>query len=293
MLMLDIADKAKDNKIERIGMKHPAVRQAIALARNKSMNGYEDLFIVEGGWAYEKIRLAKIQVVTMLVCSEIVVSDTERELIGQLAGYACETYYISEKVCRKISDRDDPEGCFLICRLKERSLNQINLKKDNIIVILDGLERPGNIGTIIRTADAAGIDAVIVCNQKVKLTNYKLIKAAMGSSFFVPVISLYTDEAIGWLAQNDFKIFVTDLSAVKCFYEADFGGRIAIVAGNEINGISDRWRDCDYEKIERIIIPMFGGADSLNVGFATTLVIYEAAMRQKNIIQRPSLHNNN
>ncbi len=291
--MFAFDDNDDDKGIRRIGVKHPAVRQAIALMRNKSVIEHEDLFIVEGGWACEKIRLAKIQVVTMLICPEIVASDMERELIGQLVGYACETYYISEKVCRKISDRDDPEGCFLLCRLKERSLNQINLKKDNIIVILDGLERPGNIGTIIRTADAAGIDAVIVCNQKVKLTNYKLIKAAMGSSFFVPVISLYTDEAIGWLAQNDFKIFVTDLSAVKCFYEADFGGRVAIIAGNENRGISDRWRNCDYEKIERIIIPMFGGADSLNVGFAATLVIYEAAMRQRNIIRRPSVHNDN
>jgi RNA methyltransferase, TrmH family len=146
------------------------------------------------------------------------------------------------------------------------------------VIVLDGLEKPGNIGTIIRTAEAIGVDAIIICNQRVRLTNSRLVKASMGSSFLLPVISETLDSVAEWLTLNGFKIFLTDFKAKLNFQEADYNGRVAVVVGNEVRGISEKWA---HYNCERVIIPMLGMSDSLNVGFAATLVLYEASTQQK------------
>lgn len=278
----DESDVMNIETLQCIGVNHFEVKCACKLLQNKNIDP-ENLFIIEGSWAYEKLVCAKVNVKTLLFCPELMKDDLEYRLVKKLMELADNSYQISEKTARKISDRDDPEGCFLVCRAPNHSLDQIQLKKNNIVIILDGLEKPGNIGTIIRTADAAGVDVVISCNQKVKLTHPRLVKASMGSSFSLPVIGLEMDEAVRWLKDNGFKIFLTDLQAKQNCYEANYDGRVAIVAGNEIRGVSKEWYQYECDKI---IIPMFGYADSLNVGFATTLVVYEAAMRQRNIVKR-------
>jgi RNA methyltransferase, TrmH family len=270
------------NEIQYIGYRHQIVRLAADLYINKRVAD-DGLFLIEGCWAYEKLMLAGISIETLLVCPELMKTRSEDHIIGKLIGLACNVFRISEKVCRRISDRDDSEGCFLVCRLKHHTFDEVKLNENDIVIVLDGLEKPGNIGTIIRTAEAAGIDAVIICNQRVRLTNQRLVKASMGASFLLPVIEDKLENVAKWLMANGFRIILTDLKATLNFYEADFNGRIAVVAGNEITGISDEWAQYNCE---RVIIPMYGMADSLNVGFAATLVAYEASMRQKLRLRR-------
>lgn len=205
------------------------------------------------------------------------------EMVRTLASLADEPLIISNKLCRRLSSRDSEEGFFLLCSLPVYNLEDIKLKRNNIVVVLDGLEKPGNIGTIIRSVDAAGGDGVIICNSKVRRANHKLIKSSMGSGFILPVIENCLDTTAAWLTSNGFKIIVTDLKANESYYNVDYRGRIALVAGNEINGVSALWNEC---QCERVIIPMFGGADSLNVGVAAALVTYEASSRQREIIRR-------
>ena len=143
---------------------------------------------------------------------------------------------------------------------------------------MDGLEQPGNIGAILRSFDCAGGNFAIVTNKQARLSNSRLVRASLGASFMMPVVEAEIDEVQNWLQQNNFKCVVTDLQAKKSYREADYKGRVAIIAGNEHTGISDSWRH--LKNSESIIIPMLGTCESLNVGFASTLVAYEAGLQK-------------
>jgi TrmH family RNA methyltransferase len=182
-----------------------------------------------------------------------------------------------------MSGRDGAEGFFMLCEMPRYSLDDINPGENCVVVVLDGLEKPGNVGTIIRTVDGAGGAAVIHVNRKARLFNHEVIKSSMGSSFIIPILGSELSKVGEWLTKNGFKIVLTDLTAENYYYDTDFTGRVAIVAGNEKHGISKDWYSYDSEKV---IIPMLGGADSLNVGVATALVTYEAALQQRGMLKR-------
>jgi RNA methyltransferase, TrmH family len=267
-----------------LGFKAPLIKEISDLIRNKKTD-QGDLFVIEGLWAYEKIIKSNITIKTFAFSIESIKNTTTYNMVRHISGIAESSYTISSKVCSRLSTRDDSEGFFMICRLPEYKLEDISLGDNNLIVILEGLENAGNIGTIIRSADGAGAHAVILCNSKVSLTNSKVIKSSMGSGFMMPVLEVEKQYLFSWLKKNGFKVILTDLKAQKTYFNQDYRGRIAIVAGNEVHGVCNDWYDHNCEKV---IIPMLGGADSLNVGVAATVVIYEASLRQKDIIIRSS-----
>lgn len=268
--------------IKLAGSKEPLIRIMNDIIKNRSIED-KNLFVIEGLWAYEKIVRSNIGIKAFAFCIESIRNYHAFEMVRTLVDLADESLMISDKLCNKLSSRDDGEGFFLLCSLPLHKLDDIELKKDNIIVVLDGLEKPGNIGTIIRSVDAAGGDGVILCNTKVRRANQKLIKSSMGSGFILPVIESDINKTVMWLKSNGFKIIVTDLKACESYYNVDYRGRIAIIAGNEMHGVSALWNE--YE-CKRVIIPMFGAADSLNVGVAASLVIYEASSRHKEMVRR-------
>lgn len=281
--MLDTTDNYKEfSNYQTISAKDPVIRTFIDLSNNKKVED-DNLFIIEGLWAYEKLMKSKAIIEAFVFCPEFIKSDTMKSLVYSFIGRAKSTYIISAKTCARISGQDKSEGFFLLCRMEAYSLSDISLGSDNIIVILDGVEQAGNVGTIIRTVDGAGGDAVILCNSRIRKNSHKLIKSSMGASFILPIIQEDIEETIAWLNENNFQMVLTDLTAEENYFNIDYSGRIAIVVGNEIHGISDIWRS---QKCKKVIIPMLGGADSLNVGIATSLVVYEASMRQKGYIKR-------
>lgn len=268
--------------IEPAGIKHPDVALIGQLISNKKVEN-EYLFAIEGLWAYEKILQGKAKVKAFLFCPEYVKNPHINEMVKSIIGISENTYTISNKICQRISGRDGAEGFFMLCEMPHYGLEDIRLTDNCLVVVLDGLEKPGNVGTIIRTVDGAGGNAVIHVNHRARLFNHEVIKSSMGSSFIIPIIGAEISETAEYLVKNGFKIVLTDLKADKYHYEADYSGRIAVVAGNERHGISDKW----YEyNCERVIIPMLGGADSLNVGVATSLVTYEASLQQRGMIRR-------
>ena len=152
-------------------------------------------------------------------------------------------------------------------------------KNNNVLaIVMDGLEQPGNIGAILRSFDSAGGDFAIVTNKQARLSNSRLVRSSLGASFMLPVLEAEIDEVQAWLENHDFKCVVTDLQAKKSYREIDYSGRIAIISGNEHTGISDSWRKLPHA--QSIIIPMLGSVESLNVGFASTLVSYEAGLQK-------------
>ncbi|WP_346962434.1 RNA methyltransferase [Clostridium sp.] len=265
-----------------VGCKDHSIKIINGLLKNKKVED-EELFVIEGLWAYEKIIKSDIRIRNFVFCPEFIKNKSILDMVKFIISEADDSCLISSNLCNRLSSRDSGEGFFLLCSFPQYDLKDIKLKENNLLVILDGLEKPGNIGTIIRSVDGAGGDGVIICNSKVRKTNQKLIKSSMGSSFMLPVVNSDITLLVRWLKINGFKIIVTDLKATKNYYNVDYKGRTAIIAGNEIRGISDIWNN---HECERVIIPMFGGADSLNVGVATTIVVYEASICQKDLGKR-------
>lgn len=282
---LSISQLYKDfSNLKSADSKEPSIKIINNLMKNRKVDD-ENLFVIEGLWGHEKIIKSNIEIKSFLFCPDFINNDFILEMVRFNISVADKSYIISKKLCNRLSSRDGSEGFFLLCSFPQYNLDDIKLEKSKLLVILDGLEKPGNIGTIIRSVDGAGGDGVIICNSKVRKTNQKLIKSSMGSSFIIPVIKSDISKTVIWLKYNGFKIIVTDLKANKIYNNSDYNGRIAIVAGNEIHGISSIWNE---HECERIKIPMYGGADSLNVGVAASMIIYEASNQQRRLLNNAS-----
>lgn len=275
------ANKYK-GKIEFAGMQHPKIKQIKGIIDNSKPNP-KKLFVVEGIWALDKAKRYNLGIDSILFCPECIFTPEAEKIIDEFIKVAGNSYIVSKKVFLKVSERENPDGLMAICKLPHFELRDIKLKEKNLIVILDGLEIPGNIGTIIRSVDGVGGDGVILCNRKARLTHPKLIKSSQGSNFTIPIVEAEMAEVTDWLYKNNFKIYLTDTRAQKEYYECDFDGRVAIVAGSERYGISREWYDTNCELIS---IPMYGDCDSLNVAIATTIILYEAGLKLKGKINR-------
>ena len=242
------------------------------------------LFVTEGLWAVEKLIQKNFDVTHFYYNQDNLqkVDHETLEKIAKMAKYAQKTLAISEKACKKISDRDGFDEYFVVAKLKSYSLDDIERlidgKTNVMAIVMDGLEQPGNIGAILRSFDCAGGDFAISTNKQARLSNSRLIRSSLGASFMLPVLEADINTVQQWLVKNNFKCIVTDLQSQKSYREADYSGRIAIIAGNEHTGISDSWRR--VKNAQPIIIPMLGTCESLNVGFASTLVAYEAGLQK-------------
>ena len=266
------------------GISSDEVSFAKSLVENKCKD--KTLFVCEGLWAVEKLIEKGLTVSHFFYNADKLeqdkISAENLEKIAKMSKYSQKTYAISEKACKKISDRDGYDEYFIVAKMKEYSLADIeNLiaGKDNILaIVMDGLEQPGNIGAILRSFDSAGGDFAIVTNKQARLSNSRLVRSSLGASFMLPVLEAEIGEVQNWLENNGFKCVVTDLQAKQSYREIDYSGRIAIISGNEHTGISDSWRKLPHS--QSIIIPMLGSVESLNVGFASTLVSYEAGLQK-------------
>ena len=267
-----------------VGISSAEVANAKLLVENKVKNSNK--FVCEGLWAVEKLIEKKIKVTEFFFNVDKINSESvdEKSLdkIAKMIDYSQKNYAISEKACKKISDRDGYDEYFIIAEQPTLTLQDLEKKfsgNNNVLaIVMDGLEQPGNIGAILRSFDCAGGDFAIVTNKQAKLTNSRLVRSSLGASFMIPVLEAEINEVQDWLEKNNFKSVITDLQGKKSYRDVDYSGRIAIIAGNEHTGISDSWRHLAHS--ESVIIPMLGSCESLNVGFASTLVSYEAGLQK-------------
>ena len=266
------------------GISSDEINFAKSLVNNKCKE--KDLFICEGLWAVEKLIERNIVVTHFFFNQEKIDSNTETtenlKKIAKMVKYSQKSYSISAKSCKKISDRDGFDEYFIIAKMPIFSLSSFEKMIENnnnvLAIVMDGLEQPGNIGAILRSFDCAGGDFAIVTNKQAKLTNSRLVRASLGASFIIPALETNIETAQEWLVKNNFRCIVTDLQSKKSFKDVNYSGRVAIIAGNEHTGISPSWRN--VKNAESIIIPMLGSCESLNVGFASTLVAYEAGLQK-------------
>jgi TrmH family RNA methyltransferase len=262
-----------------VGIHHQAIQRYVALKANAK--AYPDnLACIEGAWAISLAIKANLEFHALYACQELIRSETCKQLAGQLIAGGVPSYIVSEKVLRRMVEWEGPDGLAAIITLPRWRWEDILLRRHNGLLVLDGLENPGNIGTIVRCADGAGADALIITNRKKRLTHPKLVHASMGSLFTFPIIEASADEAIAWLKGHAFKIVITDTSASLSYRDANYAGRTAVVMGNERHGISPPWYKAQDMSV---FIPMHGRADSLNVGNAAALMLYEVLHQQWNL----------
>lgn len=262
-------------KIRQIGIKHWQVRRALELLHNKRPNP-ERLFVVEGLWAHEMILESGIAIESFLSCPTLIYSETARSVYRKAESAAESIYHLSEKAFKRICERDRPDGLISICRFPYFSIDDIPCSKNATVLVLDGLEIPGNIGTLIRTVDGAGAAGIIICNRKARLTHPKILRASHGMNFSIPIVECCVETASQWLDKNGYTVHLADANTKEFFYERLFSGRNALVLGNERYGLSKEWNEKGYKSIS---IPMKGRSDSLNVAVAGSIILYEMCSR--------------
>ncbi len=240
--------------------------------RKQSARKEQGLMVVEGEKEILQALNAGIVPDSVFICLEIA---TEKALIEQCT-VACPVenlFYITKEVFAKVAYRDDSGGIILLGKASYLLLEDITLPPNPLVVILENVEKPGNLGAVLRTCDAAGVDLLIICDPDTDIYNPNVIRSGIGCVFTQQVLACSSDEAISWLKKNNITIYAAALQTEKFYHEADFTIPSAVVFGTEATGLTDKWR----EAADRIVkIPMLGTIDSLNVSNSVAIMVYEA-----------------
>lgn len=259
-------------------LQNQKIKQAITL-RNRRERDEKGLFLIEG--YRELFRYAEKggHVEELFFCPDLFLGSNEMALIQRLTGFTTQVYACSAEVFRKISYRDRPDGLLALAKQKRHSLKDLekNLSHVPFLVIAEAIEKPGNLGTILRSSDASGVDGLIVCDKCTDIFNPNVVRASVGTLFTVPVYEATSEETLEWLKKQKILIAAATPEAEIEFTKSDFKQPIAIAVGTEQLGLSEKWmKGADLQ----VRIPMCGVADSLNVATATTLLLYEV-LRQR------------
>ena len=244
------------------------VKHVVALQQKSSLRREEGLFVVEGQREIEHCIACGYEVVEMFVCEEL----------HSRVGSCC---VISKAVYEKMAYRGSTEGIIAVAKCKMHRLSNLLPLTSNLsplIIVLERVEKPGNLGAILRTAEAAGVDAVIVCDPLTDMYNPNLIRASIGGVFSVSTAVCTSEECITFLKANGIKILTAQLQDSYEYYDYDMTQGTAIVMGTESTGLTQQWREAADAHIR---IPMLGRLDSLNVSVSAAILMYEAVRQRK------------
>ncbi|HTE31143.1 MAG TPA: RNA methyltransferase [Chryseolinea sp.] len=251
---------------------NPKIKNVLSLDKSRERNS-QQVFLIEGMRELSLAVAGEYKLITVFFCPDIVTSD-ELTLIVHDENLLIP---VERKVFEKMVYRESTTGVVAVAMQKKHLLENVKLGPQPLVLIVEGVEKPGNLGAILRTADAANLDAVIICETKTDFYNPNVIRSSVGCLFTMQTASSTADLTHQWLMKNKFRVFVTDLEASTPYYAMDYRGASAIVMGTEASGISDLWRKHAHEKI---IIPMRGKIDSMNVSNAAAVIVFEA-LRQR------------
>lgn len=254
-------------------VQNPLVKQVIQLKEKSRSRKTSGLFVLEGKRELSLTLKGNYPVTSILVYPDICPVNEIENLPG-IEISKPEIICISREVYQKLAYRETTEGVIAIARSKEHSLETITFKRKNpLILVAEAPEKPGNIGALLRTADAADVDAVIIANPKTDLYNPNIIRSSVGCVFTRSIASGSTAEVISFLKGKSINICCAALTASVGYHTADFTVPTAIVVGTEATGLSDEWLS---NSDQNIIIPMQGEIDSMNVSVSAAILIFEA-----------------
>ena len=261
---------------------NPKIKKLLALQQKSSERRESGLFVVEGRRELQHCIEAGYEADSVFFVPEMcgcgaLCQHPLPEIFGK-EDSKVRFFAVSRDIYAKAAYREGTEGVIAEVRARETSLDSLKLKDNPLIMVLEGVEKPGNLGAVLRSADAAGADAVLICDPLTDLYNPNLIRASIGAVFTVPTVCCSSGEAVKWLKENKIKIYTAQLQDSSWYYETDMGGATAIVMGTESTGLTGLWR---LEADAHIRIPMLGRLDSLNVSVSAAILLFEA-VRQRN-----------
>jgi TrmH family RNA methyltransferase len=255
-------------------LQNPRVKHIVRLRDEKRQRRQDGLMLVEG---YDEIQLA------------LAAGHTPRTIFfapeiasGQVHVDGVESITVNRQVFEKMSYRDNPDGWLAVFPIPQTSLGDLRLSDSPLVIIAESVEKPGNLGAILRTADAAHADALLICDPRLDLWNPNVVRASRGAVFSVPTVECDNASALEWLKAREIRILAATPSATEIYSHVDLRQPVAIAVGTEDEGLTEFWMSNADLKIR---IPMMGKVNSLNVSVSTALILYEA-VRQRNVQDR-------
>ena len=294
-------------KIEQVtSAQNPKIKNLLLLQEKSKARREQGLFVVEGRRELEHCLEGGFEIRTLFYCPEIaeegVVSKisghprpdkregpagvasgrgrSEAEAIFDTIPSAAKPLVIEipEQIYRKVAYRESTEGIIAEVAYKSLKLEDLKLPENPLIVVLESVEKPGNLGAVLRSADAAGADAVLICDPLTDLYNPNLIRASIGAVFTVPTVAVSSEDAIAFLKAKNIQILTAQLQDSSLYYDVDMRKGTAIVMGTEATGLTNPWRQAASAHIR---IPMLGRLDSLNVSVSAAILLFEAVRQRQ------------
>lgn len=258
-------------------LQNEKVKQVVKL-RQRAERDKQGLLIVEGERELQRALKNNRCPTSLFYCRDFCLGKKEPELLDQCRSAGAEIISCSPGVFAKMAYRERPEGLLALVPQVKYDLAGLKLPDTPLLVVAEAIEKPGNLGTILRSADAAGADAVIVCDRCTDVNNPNVVRASIGAIFTVPVAETSSEETIQWLRAKKIQILAASPHARLAYSQADLCRATAFVVGEEHQGLSELWmKAADLQ----VCIPMRGQVDSLNVAAATTILLFEAARQRR------------
>ena len=256
-------------------VQNPKVKQLVQLQQKSSERRKTGLFVVEGQRELGHCLDAGYEIDSVFYCPELLQATD--------AGFAFRpslftSFEVTPQVYEKIAYRGSTEGVLAVVRARPLRLEDLQLKEHPLFVILERVEKPGNLGAVLRSADAAGADGVIICDPLTDLYNPNLIRSSIGAIFSVPCVACSSEECIAFLKEHTIQILTAQLQDSRLYYDTDMRCGTAIVMGTESTGLTDIWRQAADAHIR---IPMLGRLDSLNVSVSAAILLFEAVRQRE------------
>ena len=257
-----------------VSLQNSRIKNIVKLSKAKERRE-QNLFIIEGARELNLALMAGYEVDSVFVCPELFVKTDYPHVLESISDN--KKFEVSEAVFEKIAYREGSDGLLTLAKPKGHTLADLKLSDNPFLIILESVEKPGNLGAVLRTADAAQADAVIVCDPATDIYNPNAIRSSVGCVFTVQTAVCTSQEALSYLRSRNIKAYAAELNASQWYQDTDFTKPSAIVMGTEADGLTLFWLDnADY----RVKIPMRGKIDSLNVSVSTAILTFEA-MRQR------------
>ncbi len=259
-------------------LQNAKVKHLVALQQKSAERRADGLFVVEGLRELLHCLHSGYEAETLLYCPPLMVDGPEAREFHALT-QTIPSYQVSPAVYEKMAYRGTTEGVMAEIKVRQHRLEDLKLPDNPLIVVLESVEKPGNLGAVLRSADASKADAVVVCDPKTDLFNPNLIRSSIGAIFTVPTVACTSTECISFLKARGIRILTAQLQDSHLYYDTDMRRATAIVMGTESTGLTNAWREAADTHIR---IPMLGRLDSLNVSVSAAILMFEA-VRQRSL----------
>ncbi|MCX7607932.1 MAG: RNA methyltransferase [Anaerolineales bacterium] len=254
-------------------LQNPRVKYIVKLRDDRRLRQRDGVMLVEGAYEIELALAGGMHPREVFFCGELAA-------VQSVTGLNLKPLTVSRSVFEKMSHREGPDGWLAVFPLPRRTLEQLSLSRTPLLVLVESVEKPGNLGAILRTSDAVGADGLLVCDPRVDVYSPNVVRASRGTLFTLPVIETTSAEALAWLRAHEIRVLAATPQAKTVHFQVDLRGPLCIAVGAEDEGLSTFWlENADL----RVKIPMVGKVNSLNVSVSTAVLLYEAIRQRREV----------